>query len=131
MTKLFLSLDDAVLVAKRECDIDPLLARQGFEQKCYITEPCEDYISRQSAIYAISHAQVNFDVESEIDFTKHKREVHEIVDGVLDAQEKALKDLPSVQPELNCKSCVFRTGYGTGIDEGILNVLPKKMEEGE
>lgn len=38
MTKLFLSLDDAVLVATREFDIDPLLARQGFEQKCYITD---------------------------------------------------------------------------------------------
>ena len=38
MTKLFLSLDDAVLVATREFDIDPLLARQEFEQKCYITD---------------------------------------------------------------------------------------------
>ena len=38
MTKLFLSLDDAVLVAMREFDIDPQLARQEFEQKCYITD---------------------------------------------------------------------------------------------
>jgi len=38
MTKLFLSLDDAVLVATREFDIDPQLARQKFEQKCYITD---------------------------------------------------------------------------------------------
>lgn len=37
MTKLFLSLDDAVLVATREFDIDSQLARQEFEQKCYIT----------------------------------------------------------------------------------------------
>lgn len=62
-------------------------------------EPFKDCISRQAAIYAISHAQVNFNVESEIDFTNHKREVHEIIAGVLDAQEKALKDLPSVQPK--------------------------------
>ena len=62
-------------------------------------EPCEDVISRQAAIDAINHAQVNFNVESEIDFTKHKREVHEIIKGVLDAQEKALKDLPPVKPE--------------------------------
>lgn len=33
MTKLFLSLDNAVLVATRVFDIDPLLARQEFEQK--------------------------------------------------------------------------------------------------
>ena len=38
MTKLFLSLDDAVLVATREFDIDAELARQEFEQKCYITD---------------------------------------------------------------------------------------------
>lgn len=38
MTKLFLSLDDAVLVATREFDIDPQLARNEFMQKCYITD---------------------------------------------------------------------------------------------
>lgn len=38
MTKLFLSLDDAVLVATREFDINPQLARQEFEQKCYIAD---------------------------------------------------------------------------------------------
>jgi hypothetical protein len=38
MTKLFLSLEDAVLVAVRHFDIDEELARQEFEQKCYITD---------------------------------------------------------------------------------------------
>lgn len=38
MTKMFLSLDDAVKVAVREFDADPVLARQEFEQKCYITD---------------------------------------------------------------------------------------------
>lgn len=38
MAKLFLSLEDAVLVATREFDIDPQLARQEFEQKCYVTD---------------------------------------------------------------------------------------------
>ena len=38
MTKLFLSLDDAVLVATREFGIDPEIAKQEFEQKCYITD---------------------------------------------------------------------------------------------
>lgn len=36
--KLFLSLDDAVLVATREFDIDPQLARNEFEQKCYMSD---------------------------------------------------------------------------------------------
>ena len=38
MTKLFLSLADAVLVTTREFGIDPQLARQEFEQKCYVTD---------------------------------------------------------------------------------------------
>lgn len=38
MTKLFLSLDDAVKVAVREFDADPVLASQEFEQKCYIAD---------------------------------------------------------------------------------------------
>lgn len=38
MTKLFLSLDNAVKVAVREFDIDATLARQEFEQKCYISD---------------------------------------------------------------------------------------------
>ena len=38
MTKLFLSLDNAVKVAVREFDIDATLARQEFEQKCYVTD---------------------------------------------------------------------------------------------
>ena len=38
MNKLFLSLDDAVKVAVRQFDIDATLARQEFEQKCYISD---------------------------------------------------------------------------------------------
>lgn len=38
MTKLFLSLEDAVNVAYRHFDVDPVLARSEFEQKCYITD---------------------------------------------------------------------------------------------
>lgn len=38
MTKLFLSLEDAVSVAVREFDADYCLARQEFMQKCYITD---------------------------------------------------------------------------------------------
>lgn len=35
--QLFLSLDDAVLVASTEFGISPELARIEFEQKCYIS----------------------------------------------------------------------------------------------
>lgn len=38
---LFLTLNDAVKVAVSQFDIDPTIARQEFEQKCYI--PCSDY----------------------------------------------------------------------------------------
>lgn len=38
MEKLFLSLNDAVEIAYRQFDIDIQLARQEFEQKCYISD---------------------------------------------------------------------------------------------
>ena len=38
MIKLFLSLENAVLIAEREFDIDPQIARVEFEQKCYVTD---------------------------------------------------------------------------------------------
>lgn len=38
MNKLFLSLDDAVKIAVRNFDADAVLARQEFEQKCYISD---------------------------------------------------------------------------------------------
>lgn len=38
MTKLFLSLDNAVRVAVKEFGLDAKIARQDFEQKCYVTD---------------------------------------------------------------------------------------------
>ena len=38
MTKLFISLEDAVRVAEIQFGIDPELARVEFEQKCYISD---------------------------------------------------------------------------------------------
>ena len=61
-------------------------------------QPCGDCISRETVENAIKHAEVNFTVNSDIDFTKHKREVHEIVNGIIDAQIKALRELPPVTP---------------------------------
>ena len=38
MTKLFLSYDAGVEIAVREFNIDSVLARQEFMQKCYVTD---------------------------------------------------------------------------------------------
>ena len=38
MTKLFMRLEDAVIIASREFGIDKKIARQVFEQKCLITD---------------------------------------------------------------------------------------------
>jgi hypothetical protein len=62
-------------------------------------ETCGDCISREAVENAIKYAEINFTVNSDIDFTKHKREVQEIVNGIVDAQIKALRDLPSVTPQ--------------------------------
>jgi len=61
-------------------------------------QPCEDCISRAEAINAISHAEVSFQVESDLNFENYKREVQEIADGILKGQVKAISDLPSIQP---------------------------------
>lgn len=39
--ELFLTLNNAVEVAINQFGVDPVIARQEFEQKCYI--PCSDY----------------------------------------------------------------------------------------
>lgn len=41
ISKLFLTLDDAVKVAVFQFGADPVIAKQEFEQKCYI--PGHDY----------------------------------------------------------------------------------------
>lgn len=38
MKELFLNLEDAVKVAVYYFDADPVIARQEFEQKCYVTD---------------------------------------------------------------------------------------------
>ena len=82
-------------------------------------------ISLNAVIKAIRHAEVNFSVRSEIDFTRHKREVQEIIDNVLDAQEKALSELPSVTPE--------KTGHWIPIYQGdeIINYRCSACELGD
>ena len=38
MTKLFMRLEDAVIIASREFGIDKKIVRQAFEEKCFVTD---------------------------------------------------------------------------------------------
>lgn len=80
-------------------------------------EPCEDCISREAVENAIKYAEINFTVNSDIDFTKHKREVQEIVNGIIDAQIKALRDLPSVTAQPKMGKWIYTGDY---ITDGML-----------
>jgi hypothetical protein len=56
-----------------------------------------DLISRTDAIKAIREAEINFNVISDINFSKHKREIQEIVNNILSAQIKAISELKGVE----------------------------------
>lgn len=65
----------------------------------YEKEPCEDVVSRQAVVNAIKYAQVNFTINSTINFANYTKEVQAIVDNILSAQIKAINELPSVRPQ--------------------------------
>ena len=69
------------------------MAIQALEQ-----EPCEDAISREDVLDKIQHAEINFTITSNIDFSKYKKEIQEIIDHIVEAQTNAIKQLPSVTP---------------------------------
>jgi len=52
-----------------------------------------DLVDRESVIKAITEAEVNFNIISDIDFSKYKKEIQEIVDNILLAQIKAISEL--------------------------------------
>lgn len=52
-----------------------------------------DLIWRTAAIQAIRTARFNFTVVSDINFSDHEREVNEIVENILKAQEKAIMEV--------------------------------------
>lgn len=51
-------------------------------------------ISKEQAIEALD-VELNFSLKSSIDFSQYKKEVQEILDNILQAQEKAIRALPS------------------------------------
>lgn len=95
-----MTIDEAIkrLKLTDACDIE-LCEALDMAIKALEQEQCEDCISREAVENVIKYAEINFTVNSDIDFTKHKREVQEIVNGIVDAQIKALRDLPSVTPQ--------------------------------
>ena len=75
-----------------------------------------DLISRQSAIEAIGDAEINFTVESNIDLSQHEEVIQQIVTNILEAQEEALRDLPSAEQEIiRCKDCKWFGKAGCAI----------------
>lgn len=62
-----------------------------------------DLIWREAAIQSLRTAQVNFTVESNINFADYKSEIQQIIDGVIAAQEAAIRkigaDIPDEEDE--------------------------------
>ena len=96
------------------------------------THAC-DLISRQQAIDATQNATFSFTIKSDIDFANYRKEIQEIFNNVLDAQEKALNELPSAQPtqtnadstQTNALDCVSRRAAmivieNSGLDDDSL-----------
>lgn len=82
-----------------------------------------DTIYRQAAIDVIKHVEVHFTVKSAIDFSAHKKAVHEIIDHILDAQEKALGELPSTEKTWDWIPCKERLPDTNHNLEGFLTTV--------
>ena len=52
-----------------------------------------DLVDRESVIRAIKETEINFTIISDIDFSKYKKEIQEIVDNIVLAQIKAISEL--------------------------------------
>ena len=63
MTKQFLSLDNAVKIAVREFGVDKTLARQEFEQKCYISDEQYEIGYNDGLLKAISLITLEYSKE--------------------------------------------------------------------
>lgn len=62
-----------------------------------------DLIWREAAIQSLRTAQVNFTIESDINFADYESEIKQIIDGVIAAQEAAIRkigaDIPDEEDE--------------------------------
>lgn len=82
-----------------------------------------DLINRQDAIDVIKHVEVHFTVKSTVDFSAHKKAVHEIIDHILDAQEKALGELPLAEKTWDWIPCKERLPDTNHNLEGFLTTV--------
>lgn len=53
-------------------------------------------VNLEEAIEAIKHAPINFSIESDIDFSKYKKEIQLIICNILSAQEVAIRKLDKI-----------------------------------
>ena len=53
-------------------------------------------VNLEEAIEAIKHAPVNFSIESDIDFSKYKKEIQLIICNIISAQEVAIRKLDKI-----------------------------------
>ena len=53
-------------------------------------------VNLEEAIEAIKHAPVNFTIESDIDFSKYKKEIQLIICNIISAQEVAIRKLDKI-----------------------------------
>ena len=66
-----------------------------------------ELIKRQDALDALN-AEVNFKIQSNIDFRKYREIVQEILNNVYEAQRKAILNLPVIEyEEISCQNCRF------------------------
>ena len=90
-----------------------------------------DLIERAAAINAIRNATFSFTVKSDIDFANYRKVIQEIFDNVLNAQEKALNELPSAQPVLTCDGCRHIGIYDTDFPCNVCVRMEKDYYEPE
>ena len=68
-----------------------------------------DLIDRQQALDAIRNAEIRFELKSRIDFTQYKEEIQQIINHIIDAQEKALNAITAAAQE-ESKGLLFAFG---------------------
>ena len=56
-----------------------------------------DLINRQAVIDTLPNTKLNFRILSDINFKNYKREIQEIFDNIVSAQQKAIMGLPSAE----------------------------------
>lgn len=86
-----------------------------------IEQPCEDAVSRQAVLKSLN-CEISGSIESDTDLSKYQREFQEFGRMVINAQEKVIKDLPSVTPV----ACIAEFRFSK---EDIRELADEKIKE--